>query len=128
VTDLAITLALIAAMGLAFWLGFVLLPNARIARRACPRCRRRFGRSAVAAGMPYYERVGGPGVRVMDGPRRYLGARVIACQGCACEFVFGELGGFVEPFRGPKSDAEPLYGLESQEGAPRTRLNDCSFS
>jgi len=26
------------------------------------------------------------------------------------------------------SSAEPLYGLESQEGAPRTGLNDSSFS
>jgi len=34
----------------------------------------------------------------MDGPRRYLGAKVIACGGCGTEFVFGELGNLVEPF------------------------------
>jgi hypothetical protein len=51
-------------------------------------------------------------VRVLDGPRRYRGARVVKCQACQAESVFGELGGFVEPFG--VTEATDTWGRESE--------------
>ena len=66
---------------------------------ACPHCSQKFGATAASTSSDYYERRYGAGVRVFDGPRRYRGARVVKCQACQAESVFGELGGFVEPLR-----------------------------
>jgi hypothetical protein len=77
---------------------FVMIPNWRIARLSCNRCGKPFGRTKSDAAMPYYERLHGPGTVVFDGPRRYLGSRVVKCGHCQSEYVFSEMGAFVEPF------------------------------
>jgi hypothetical protein len=97
VGDAAVAVAVVAGTFLLLWLVFGVLPDRRIALRPCPRCKAPFG-AAVAAAVPYYERLCGRGTRVFGGPRRYLGARVVRCAGCQAEYVFGELGGLVEPF------------------------------
>lgn len=97
--DLALTLALVLFLLLSFRLLFVTLPGLWVSARRCPRCRHRFGTKAVFAAIPYSERLGGTGMRVMGGPRRYRGASVTTCSGCGSEFVFGEFGNLVEPFQ-----------------------------
>src|SRR3954447_19681759 len=82
--DVAIALAITLVFLLTCWVLFVVLPNLRAARRLCPGCGHRFGNKAVSVGVPYYERLYGKGVRVMDGPRRYLAARVVAYWAGAC--------------------------------------------
>ena len=97
--DVVITTGLIAILGLAFGVLFNVIPNCRLQLRRCPHCRARFGRTPISSAIPYYERLHGHGMKVMGGPRRYLGARVIKCKGCTKEFVFGQLGNFVEEFQ-----------------------------
>lgn len=96
----AIAMMLVVMLGLTFVFVFGALPKFRIARRKCSCCGQRFGRASVTTEIPYYERVYGVGMKVMGGPRRYLGARVIACVNCRAEFVFSSLGGYVEPLSG----------------------------
>jgi hypothetical protein len=100
VVDVAITAGQLLAAFLALRVVFVILPRWRVARSSCPGCGLPLGREAARASVPFYERALGPGTLVMDGPRRYMGARVVRCGGCGAEFVFGELGGLVEPFQG----------------------------
>ena len=93
-------------------LTLVALRSWRVARRPCPHCRRKFGATAASISSDYYERRYGAGVRVFDGPRRYRGARVVTCQACQAESVFGELSGFVEPFE--VTEAANAGGRESE--------------
>src|SRR4051812_3041872 len=88
---------ILAALALLQFL-LVAVRNRWIARWPCPRCGQKLGATAVSESGDYYERRYGAGVRVLDGPRRYRGARVVKCRACQAEWVFGELGGFVEAF------------------------------
>jgi hypothetical protein len=96
--SIAIASGLVILFLLCFWSLFEFLPKRRMAHFRCPCCRIPFGRPAFFARIPFNERLYGPGVKVNDGPRRYLGASVVKCRQCEGEFVFSELGGLVEPF------------------------------
>ena len=98
-TEFAIAVGLLLAFLGIFPVVFVVLADLRASRQQCPQCGHPFGKKRFSLGLPYYERLLGKGVMVCDGPRRYFGARVVGCQNCGREFVFGELGKLVEPFQ-----------------------------
>lgn len=97
-------MSIVAEIGLApatlilLWLLLVAVRNGRIARSPCPLCGRKLG-AAASGSIDYYKRRYGAGVVVFDGPSQYRHARVVKCLRCQTEFVFSEIGGFVERFR-----------------------------
>lgn len=72
----------------------------RMASARCLRCSHRFGRSAAFAALGYYHRLYGPNVYVCERSRKYNGTHVMTCPHCGTESVYGELGGYREPFEG----------------------------
>jgi hypothetical protein len=95
-TTVVVTGLLTAWVALCCLLTELFLIRAAFAR--CHQCGQRFGRSAVLVAADFYERAYGQGARVMDGPRRYRGAKVVRCPNCGVEEVLGAFGGFVEHF------------------------------
>jgi hypothetical protein len=97
-TDIVAAAGLVVVIFCVFRFIFGVIPNWRIARRTCNRCGKKFGRTISGAATPYYERLYGAGTAMLDGPRRYMGARVVRCGHCQAEYVFSEMGALVEPF------------------------------
>jgi hypothetical protein len=92
---------------------FNLLQRWRVARRPCPRCGTYFGQRAASAAPPFWKRLSGVDLVVFETPRKYNGTFVMKCNSCGGEFIFGELGGFVEEFR--ESLRDELFGPDFDE-------------